>query len=203
MHPRFHARVTPDKPAYVLARSGEVVTYRQLDERSNQVAHLLRRRGLRPGAGIALLQVNDRHFHELCWGAQRAGLYYTPLSTHLTAGEVEYIARDCGAEVLIASCALRDVAAALVGRLPTVHTRLMIGGTAPGFASYEDAVVGQPTTPIADECEGQDMLYSSGTTGHPKGIRLPLPGRALEDPHPMAVGLTQGFWKVTPDDVYL
>lgn len=203
MHPSIHARATPDKPAYVLARSGEVVTYRQLDERSNQVAHLLRKRGLRPGASVALLQANDRYFHEPCWAAQRSGLYYTPLSTHLTPDEIEYIARDCGAEVLIASHEFAAVAATLDSRLPKVHTRLMIGGTVPGFESYEEAVRSQPTTPIEDECEGQDMLYSSGTTGHPKGIRLPLPDRGLEDPDPMVVGLTRGFWQASADDVYL
>ncbi len=203
MHPTIHARATPDKPAYVLARSGEVVTYRELDQRSNRCAHMLRSRGVERGRAIALLQVNDRWFHEPCWAAERAGLYYTPLSTHLTADEIEYIATDCGAEVLIASHELADVASALVGRLPRVHTWLMTGGVAPGFESYESAVADQPDTPLPDECEGQDMLYSSGTTGHPKGIRLPLPDRAIGDPHPMVLGLTQGFWQVTADDVYL
>ncbi|MDG2303291.1 MAG: acyl-CoA synthetase [Candidatus Binatia bacterium] len=203
MHPKIHARATPDKPAYILARSGEIVTYRQLDERSNQCAHLLRNRGVRRGGAIAMLQVNDRYYHEPCWAAQRSGLYYTPLSTHLTADEIEYIVRDCGAEVVIASRELAGVAELLVARLPHVHTWLMIGGTVPGFESYENAVAGRPTTPIPDECEGQDMLYSSGTTGHPKGIRVPLPDRAIGDADPMMLGLTQGFWQVSADDVYL
>ncbi|MBM4269098.1 MAG: acyl-CoA synthetase [Deltaproteobacteria bacterium] len=203
MHPSLHAKSTPDKAAYVLARSGEVVTYRQLDERSNQCAHLLRRRGLRPGSAIAVLLANDARFHESCWAAQRSGLYYTPLSTHLTPPEIEYIAKDCGAEVLIASHAFRDVAEALVDRLPGVHTRLMIGGTARGFESYESLVAAEPSTPIADECEGQDMLYSSGTTGYPKGIRVPLSNRKVGDLDPLAAGLEQGFWQIRSEDVYL
>lgn len=203
MHPKAHARATPDKPASIFVGSGEVVTYRELDESSNRCAHLFRRRGLGRGDAIGLLLTNDRHFHEPCWAAQRSGLYYTPLATHLTTDEIEYILRDCGAELVIVSRSLADAVAPLVGRLPAVHTWLMTGGTAPGFASYEDAVVAEPSHPIDDECEGQDMLYSSGTTGHPKGIRLPLEDRGLEEPTPMVLGLQHGFWQATADDVYL
>lgn len=203
VHPRLHARETPDKPAYVLGGTGEVVTYRELDRRSNRCAHLLRSRGVRRGGAVALLQANDRFFHETCWAAQRSGLYYTPLSTHLTPDEIAYIARDCGAEVLIVSRAFAEVAAELRDRLPRVHTWLMIGGATRGFEDYETAVEEHPETPISDESEGQDMLYSSGTTGHPKGIRLPLPDRGLEEPTPMVLGLMHGFWGVGADDVYL
>ena len=179
------------------------MTYRELDERSNRCAHLLRRRGLQRGGAIALLMKNDRYFHEPCWAAERSGLYYTPLPTHLTPDEIGYIVEDCGAEVLIVSRELARSVEPLRARLPGVHTWLMVGGVIPGFESYEDAVAAEDRTPIADESEGQDMLYSSGTTGHPKGIRLPLPARAVGEPHPMVLGLQQGFWQVTPDDVYL
>lgn len=198
MHPKI-----PEKPALIFGRSGEVVTYRDLDERSNRCARVLRSRGLERGGAIALLQKNDRFFHEPCQAAQRSGLYYTPISTHLTADEVAYIVEDCGAEALIVSYEFAATVAPLRGRLPHVHTWLMIGGTIPGFESYEDAVGEQPCTPLSDESEGQDMLYSSGTTGHPKGIRLPLPDRAVGDPSPMVLGLTQGFWQVSEEDIYL
>jgi acyl-CoA synthetase (AMP-forming)/AMP-acid ligase II len=201
MHPSIHAASTPDKPAYVMG--DEVVTYAELDARSNQCAQLLRSRNHGVGSSIAILLPNDPHYFEICWAAQRAGLYYTPISTHLTAGEIEYIARDCGAEALIASHALGEVSEELAGRLPSLRTRFMVGGTTPGFESYEDAVRPLPETPIPDEREGQDMLYSSGTTGHPKGIRLPLPERAVGESDYVALGLMEGFWKITPEDVYL
>ena len=111
MHPYIHARRTPDKPAYVMAGSGEVVTYRQLDERSNRVAQMFRARGLKPGDHIAIFMENNPRFFEICWGAQRAGLVYTPTSSRLNAAEVDYIAGDCGARLFITSKALAATAA--------------------------------------------------------------------------------------------
>src|SRR5204862_7679622 len=99
MHPCLHARTTPDKPAYIMAGSGETVTYRQLDERSNQGAHLFRSLGLKPGDVIALFLDNHPRYFEIAWAAQRAGLYYTCISPKLTAGGDEYILGDCGAKV--------------------------------------------------------------------------------------------------------
>src|SRR5262249_5535703 len=156
----------------VMASTGETLTYEQLDAASNRVARLFRRLGLRPGDGIVLLLENHPRFYEIVWGAQRAGLYYTPMSTRLTPGEVEYIVGDCDAKVLVTSAAMGDLATALVERTPGVSTRLMLDGTRPGYASWEAAVAAEPATPIADEVEGSDLLYSSGTTGRPKGVKL-------------------------------
>src|SRR5690349_21054974 len=103
MHPGAHAQTSPDKPAFRLARSGEVVTYKQLDERSNQVARLLRARGLKPGDVIGIFMENNARYLEIAWGAQRSGLYYTAISSRLTAPEVEYIVNDSGASVLFTS----------------------------------------------------------------------------------------------------
>ena len=76
-----------------MAGTGETVTYRQLDERSNRVAQLFRALGLKAGDDIALFMENNPRFFEICWGAQRAGLIYTAISSRLTAGEVEYIVK--------------------------------------------------------------------------------------------------------------
>ena len=97
MYPGQHAESFPDKPAYIMADSGETVTYRQLDERSNRCAHLLRSLGLVPGDSIAIFMENHARFLEICWAAQRSGLYYTAISSRLTAAEVAYIVGDCGA----------------------------------------------------------------------------------------------------------
>ena len=90
------AKSTPDKPAYVMARSGETVTFRQLDERSNQGAQLFRSLGLQPGDGISIFMENNARFFEICWAAQRSGLRYTTISTHLTAPAVGYIVKNSG-----------------------------------------------------------------------------------------------------------
>src|SRR3954463_15501296 len=99
-HPFHHASSTPDKLAYVMARSGESVTYRQLEDRSNQGAHLLRSLGLKRGDSIALMMDNNARFFEICFAAQRSGLFYTAMSSRLSVQEAEYILDDCGAQVL-------------------------------------------------------------------------------------------------------
>ena len=202
MHPGAHARTDPDKPAYVMAASGETVTYGRLDEGSNRFAHLLRRLGLRPGDGIALCLENDARYYEIVWGAQRSGLYYTAVSTRLTPGELEYIVNDCGAQVLVTSATLAPLATAIADRIPSVRRRLMVGGTVPGWESYEDAVAAEPATPIADELEGADLLYSSGTTGRPKGVKFPLRGDPLGTPTPL-LRLVTALYGIGADTVYL
>lgn len=175
--PRLYAEKTPNKPAYIMARSGEVVTYCQLESRSNQCAHFFRNAGLKIGDHIAIFMENDSRLLEIAWAAQRSGLYYTVVSRHLMAAEVEYIVNDCDAQVLVTSYALSDIAESLVDKIPNVHTKLMVNGIALGYEDYDAAIKPYPTSPIDDELEGADMLYSSGTTGRPKGI---MPGK-LED----------------------
>ena len=179
MHPGVHAATTPDRAATIMAGSGEVVTYGQLEARSNQFAQLMRSLGLGRRDGIALCMENNARFHEVCWGAQRSGLYYTAASSRLTAGELGYIVGDCGAKVLVMSYELRSLAEAMGRATSGLLARYMVGGTIDGWESLEEALAGQPTTPIDDEAEGADMLYSSGTTGRPKGVKPPLSGQPL------------------------
>ncbi len=201
MYPGTHAKSQPHKPAFVMGQSGEIITYGQLDARSNRCAHLLRNLGLKPGDAIAIFMENHPRFFEIAWAAQRAGLYYTPVNSHLTTPELEYIVRDCGAQVLFTSEAKRELSAALPDGVPT-H-RICFGSAAPGFIAYETAVAKLPSTPIADEMEGTDMLYSSGTTGRPKGIKNPLPNRKIGTPPPMLLALMNGMYGASPDTVYL
>jgi len=202
MYPGTLAKLHPDKPAYLMAAGGERVTYRELDERSNQGAQLLRSLGLRAGDSIAILLENHPRFFEICWAAQRSGLYYTPISYQLTAPEVEYIVRDCGAKVLIASATTRDVAAALGPRLADLAGRFLVGGSCEGYPSYEAAIARQPALPVADEQEGSDLLYSSGTTGRPKGVKLPQLGQPIGTP-PVLVALLKGLYGVDERTLYL
>ncbi|MBL6716435.1 MAG: AMP-binding protein [Pseudomonadales bacterium] len=200
MHPGIHAAKNPEKPAYILAGSGETVTYGQLEARSNQGAQLFRALGLKTGDHIAIMMENHPAFFAICWAAQRAGLYYTAISYRLQEEEVAYIVEDCEAKVFITTVAQRDLAERLAPRLK-VH-RFMLDGTTDGFESWEAAVADQPDTPIGDETEGADMLYSSGTTGRPKGIKVPLSGEPLGNAGGL-LGLTQALYQMDENVRYL
>src|SRR3569833_2807954 len=113
MHPSIHAQTDPIRPAYIMAASGETVTYGELDARSNQGAHLFRSLGIQAGDAIAIFMDNGPRYYEVLWAAQRSGLRFTCISSKLTVGEVEYILRDSGAKALIASASLADVAVAV------------------------------------------------------------------------------------------
>jgi len=202
MYPAVHARGTPEKAAIVMASTGEVVNYRELDERSNRCAQLLWDVGLRPGDGIALFLENHPRFFEIAWAAQRSGLYYTAVSSRLTPPEVEYIVDDCGARVFFTSYTKRDVAEVLLKRLPGVRRRLMLSGIVPGYEPYEESVAAYPARPLAIEFEGSDLLYSSGTTGRPKGVKPPLPGKPAGSV-PALLRLVTHLYGAGPDTVYL
>ena len=202
MYPGFHAKNNPDKIAYRMAGSGENVTYGQLDTRSNQGAQLFRSIGLKPGDGVAIFMENNARYLEVCWAAQRAGLVYTAISSRLTVPEVEYIVRDSGAKALVSSHALGDVASGLAERLGDLYGRYMVGGASAGYASWEEATATQPPQPISDECEGTDMLYSSGTTGRPKGVRFAFSPKPIGTP-PGLLLLMKGIYQADESSVYL
>jgi long-chain acyl-CoA synthetase len=197
MTPTWHAEHTPDVPAIAMGTSGEVVTYAQLEERSVRFARALRARGLAARDHIAIFMENNRPYLEVAWAAQRSGLYYTAVNTHLRPGEVQYILDDCGAVAVIASEAMAEVVAGLdLSRLPL---RISAAGDLDGFERYDEALAGAgPDPPPASpspfiECEGREMLYSSGTTGRPKGVRKQLPGTVLGDPSSAPVQIAQGL----------
>lgn len=195
MHPFIHAQNMPHHPACIMASTDEVVTYKQLNDRSNQIAQLVRARGLQRRDGIAIFMDNNIHFLEICWAAQRAGLYYTAVSSRLTAPEVAFIVRDCGAKLFFTSDYVKDEAIKLRSLLPAMDGLFMTGDTVDGYEAYLPARNDQTTSPIEDECRGMDMLYSSGTTGRPKGIRRALPDGAIEEPDNLInlVSLLYGF----------
>ncbi len=198
-HPSVHARTDPAKPALIVAETGETISFGALDARSNRAAHVFRARGLKVGDTIALCLENTPEFYDIAWGAQRAGLFFVCISTKLTAPEVDYILRDSGAALIVLSASLPNVAAGLPGDVE----RFSVGGSIEGWEAWESAVAAMPDTPIADERAGIDMLYSSGTTGRPKGVRVALP----EDPDIAGATvlemLARGLYGLGPDSIYL
>ena len=202
MHPGIHAEKTPEKPAYIMGRTGETVTYRELEERSNQGAQLLYSLGLRPGDHIAICMENNAEYFQICWAAQRAGLYFTAISSRLTGPEVEYIVDDCDAKVFITSEAKRDIAEGLADKCPKLIARYMVGSPIDGYESWNDAIATQPAEPIAEQLEGAAMLYSSGTTGRPKGVKHPLTNQPLGTVPPLA-GAIVGLYGADENSIYL
>jgi long-chain acyl-CoA synthetase len=202
MHPSIHARTHPDKAAWIMAASGETVTYGELEARSNQGAHLFRSLGLAIGDAVAMFMDNSPRYYEVLWAAQRSGLRFTCISSKLTAGEVEYIVEDSGAKALITSAGVAEVALQLAPRIQGVKLYMVDGARAP-YASWEEARAAFPVTPIVDEAAGGAMLYSSGTTGRPKGVRRAInPETRLDQPNGLAI-MGQAMYGWSADTVYL
>lgn len=201
-HPSIHAQSTPDKIAYQMASTGQAMNYRELDERSNRGAHLFRSLGLGAGSHIALLMENRLEFMEICWAAQRSGLYYTAISRYLTKDEIAYIVEDCGAQVVITSDKCIDTITELA-KAPGQRTFYTVDTPQDGFKSWDEALAAQPATPIADEVMGYDMLYSSGTTGRPKGIKREAQNTAIDVPNPLLKLLCSTMCGMEESSVYL
>ncbi len=203
MHLGEVASRAPDRPAVVMGGTGQTITFGQLDARSNRVAQLFRSLGLERGGSVAILLENHPRFLEVAWAAQRSGLYYTAINIHLTIDEAAYIVRDCGASLVVSSARLAEVAAGFTAdAVPRVDHRLMVDGAVEGWERFEEAAARQRSEPVVDECEGDFMLYSSGTTGLPKGIQRPLTFAPMGEGIPGAVPFLQALG-MRDGDVYL
>lgn len=201
-HFSAYATETPDRPAYILANTGEVVTYRQLDQRSNQIAHLLRLSGVQRGDHIAMMMKNCAEFLQVAQGALRAGVIFTPISTHLKQDETAYIITNCKAKLFIASASLSAVATEAATAVAGLSRCFSVGGDIPGFDALEEQLSSLPDTPISDEFLGAPMLYSSGTTGKPKGVYWKPHAESIHADHPMS-GTVGAFFGFGVDTIYL
>jgi fatty-acyl-CoA synthase len=185
-----------------MGSTGEVVTYAELEDRSSRFARALRARGVAEGDTIAILMENNRQYFEVAWAAQRSGLRYTAINNHLRPAEAQYVVDDCGAVALISSRAMADVVSRL--DLSVIPVQVSASGTLPGFQRYDDILAGAGPGPLEVEREGREMLYSSGTTGRPKGVRKQLPGTPFGDPESAPVIVAQGIGRYgTEGVVYL
>ncbi|MBT8427751.1 MAG: acyl-CoA synthetase [Erythrobacter sp.] len=186
MHPITHAQARPDHPAIIMSGSGETMTYGEMDAYANRFAQLLRARGLKAGDHFGVLMENTIHYLPIVWGSQRAGTMMVPVSTRLTAPEICYILNDAGVKLLVTSRKFDDRMDDM--RASCGGMEFLIVGSG-GDEDFEAALAAQPAEPIADQAPGQYMLYSSGTTGSPKGVRpAPPDSDDILAPNPL-VGL--------------
>ncbi|MGA5466336.1 AMP-binding protein [Mycobacterium sp. NPDC050041] len=199
-----HAKLRPQQPAFVMAGTGESVTYAELDSRSNRLAHFLRDRGLRRLDHYAIFTENNPRHIECCAAGERSGLYYTCVNSFLTADEVAYIVNNSESKVLIFSEEKRAVAVEALKQCPDVTVALVVDGPGAGsrILNLDEATVGCPDIPIADESLGTAMLYSSGTTGRPKGILRRLPEQEPARSLPV-MDFMAGLWRFRDGMTYL
>ena len=177
MYPAPHAAAHPNRAAVIMASTGAVLTYAELEARSNRLAHFLRGEGLSRLDHYAIFMENNDRYVECCAAGARSGLYYTCVNSYLKADELAYILNNSLSRVVITSRAQREVLREALAHCPKVTRCLVVGGGDDPDERFEDfdaALAGLPATPIADEWLGTSMLYSSGTTGRPKGILRPL-----------------------------
>lgn len=192
MNPGIYAKTQGDKLAVIQPSTGQTLSYRQLNASSNQLAHLLYDKGLRAGDHVAIFLENHLAYFNVMWACLRSGLYFTPINSHLSASEAAYIVDDCDAQVLIGSAALEQ--SAELGKLaPRCHLKLSVGGTIDGYEDFDAAIAEKSTGNIAQERLGTMMLYSSGTTGRPKGILRPLSDLPAEKGSPSVQFLADLF----------
>ncbi len=202
MYPQTYAKESPDKPAIVMARSGETVSYGQLDRASNKGAHLFRKLGLQTGDCMAIYMENRADFMQVAWAAYRAGLYIALIASHLKTDEVRYILENSGSKVLVTSQKLAETARAASGGAKCTQHVFSVDEGVDGMGAWWPALEPLPATPIDDESRGQEMLYTSGTTGRPKGVKVPLAKEGFEK-RPQDMEIYIKVWGFNQDTVYL
>jgi len=204
MYPGKQAAARPGHPAVIMAQTGEVLTYGELDARSNRLAHLFRARGLGRLDHYAIFMENTARYIECCSAGTRAGLYYTCVNSFLTPEELAYIVNNSQSRILITSEAKRVVALAALRSCPKIELCLIADGKGDGACvqNLDQATAAFPATPIADESLGIAMLYSSGTTGRPKGILRPLPLQPPSQQLPLYQFLEK-LWRYRDGMIYL
>ena len=201
---RRWAEAAPDRAAVVMGLTGSTTTYRELNESSLRLANVLHSWGLRRGDGIAILMENTVEYVEIAWAAQRSGLYYTAVNWHLQPSEVAYIIEDCGAKALFTSALMAKAVAELAAQIPNVERIISVDGEIAGALDYADLLASAPAGGLAEECEGCELLYSSGTTGRPKAVKRPLApiGEVLVN-HRYAAAMYRERYHVDESSLYL
>jgi long-chain acyl-CoA synthetase len=204
MYPGEQVKLRPEQPAVIMAAGGEVITYAELERRTNRLAHWLRGQGLARLDHYSVFMENHPRYVECCGAGERSGLYYTCINSYLGPEELAYLLENSRSKVLITSAAKLEVARAALALTPGVTRCLVVDGPGDGgrFVGLDEALAGLPETPIADEALGIAMLYSSGTTGRPKGIIRPLPQSPPDVGLPLMTFLSH-LWRYREGMTYL
>ncbi len=203
MYPGKYALENPDRPAFIMASSGDIVTYRDYEARTNKLAHFMLQQGLQQRDHYAIFMENNAWYLESCGSGERTGLYYTCINSYLTAEELAYIINNSESKILITSDAKRSVAKEALKSCPNVKLSIVVDGeTDDQFINLQEATADCPTIPLENEKLGLSMLYSSGTTGQPKGILRPMPDNHPLDQIPLYIFL-QKLWQYREDMIYL
>jgi len=204
MYTGKHATLRPLQPAFIMAATGEAVNYRELEARNNRLAHLFRKRGMKRLDHYAIFMENNSRYLECCGAGERSGLYFTCVNSYLTSAELAYIVDNSQSRILITSVARLETAREALKRCPRVELCIVVDGSSESerIVSLRDATAGLPSTPIADERIGTAMLYSSGTTGRPKGILRALPEQRPTQQLPL-FDFLQKLWHYREGMIYL
>ncbi len=203
MYPGHWATVHGEKAAAINSATGESISYNQLNDRSNQLAQLMYAHGLRKGDHVAIMMENNLRYFEFIWAALRSGLFFTTVNRYLTADETAYIVNDCGAKVFVTSCEMSQTAEQLLPLVSDDLLKLMTDGVIDGYNAYETSLENHKAVELSEQPCGAVMLYSSGTTGQPKGILPRLPKHGIEDFHKRGAALQQMLWKFDENTCYL
>jgi acyl-CoA synthetase (AMP-forming)/AMP-acid ligase II len=181
-HPRLHASQQPDRPALVMADSGASISYGEMVANADRAAQLFQRLGVEQGDTIAIHLENHLRYPELCWAAKNSGITYACVSSQSSADDAAYIVQNSDAKLYVASAALAGIAVPVAQRSRAGLHCLMVDGAVSPFHSYEDLIAREPAIALVGRHRGPSMLYSSGTTGRPKGVRTPTPSEPPEMP---------------------
>ena len=205
MHPRLIAESHPRKAAAIMADSGESISFAELEAAANRAARALRALGIQNGDTVAYWIKNSLDYFILYWAGQRAGVYMVPTPTHLSPEEAAYIFNDSSAKLLITAAeinAASDFCKHANEYCPRLRHIKSIGVRIEGADSWETIIQDQDSTPIDDEQSGFHLIYSSGTTGKPKGVKLPFVGGNVTDSN-FWVDRNKSRYNLTDDSVYM
>ncbi|MBV1905895.1 MAG: AMP-binding protein [Pseudomonadales bacterium] len=203
MYPGNYSKLTPDKIAVVNSATGHSMSYKELDDRSNQLAQLFWAEGLRRGDHVSIFMENDIRYFQVIWAAMRSGLYLTTINRYLTTDEAAYIINDSASQVVVSSTEMSSQCEGLLEQCSKVQRWLMLDEALAGFEVYDSALDAYPAECLAEEPAGGFMLYSSGTTGQPKGVLRPLPNARINESAAGLGGLQKALWMVDENTVCL